>query len=478
MRPTCGVVLTSVEGPVVVAGHSYGGSVMSEAGDGGADVRALVFIASFQPDVGESTGGLAAKSPGGELGPALDTLPFPYSDGVGNDLYIKQDEFHRVFAADVPEEMTALMAATQRPIAANALEDTATNAAWKQIEVVEPGDARGPRDSRGLDALHVGARELAHGGDPRLPRRHRLAAGGGGPTDRRRREGDRELSRTSIAPSTRDPSPGKPAGEICAPSRLSTDLPEADHVDGHSLPDPVVGRTHGRRAGPPPGRDVPASFKHRRIDMLGVVLIGIGVALGGGLLRDLLLDTLPTVVRSNWYLLVAAAAALLGMTLERVISRGHAIIDTLDAVVIGLFGAIGTSKALALGVPAVPAIAIGVLAAVGGSILRDVWMGLPVAFLHVGSFYALAAGAGTTLLFALVAWRSTCRSRPQPGSRSPPQCGSRRFDSAGRCPRTWVRTPATSAPTSDEAGAEGWRGFGRGSEPSPALRERDASLCA
>ena len=127
-------VLASVEGPVVVAGHSYGGSVMSEAGDGGADVRALVFIASFQPDVGESTGGLAAKYPGGELGPALDTLPFPYSDGVGNDLYIKQDEFHRVFAADVPEEMTALMAATQRPIAANALEDTATNAAWKQIE--------------------------------------------------------------------------------------------------------------------------------------------------------------------------------------------------------------------------------------------------------------------------------------------------------------------------------------------------------
>ena len=132
----------------------------------------------------------------------------------------------------------------------------------------------------------------------------------------------------------------------------------------------------------------------------------------------------------------------------------HAIIDTLDAVVIGLFGAIGTSKALALGVPAVPAIAIGVLAAVGGSIFRDVSMGLPVAFLHVGSFYALAAGAGTTLLFALVAGESTCRSRPQPGSRSPPQCGSRRFDSAGRCPSNAGSTPATSAPTSDGAGAE------------------------
>ncbi|WP_341769701.1 trimeric intracellular cation channel family protein [Agromyces protaetiae] len=108
--------------------------------------------------------------------------------------------------------------------------------------------------------------------------------------------------------------------------------------------------------------------------------------------------------RSSWYVFVAAAAALLGMAVERTLSRGHAAIDALDAVVIGLFGAIGTSKALAAGLPALPAIAVGILSAVGGSILRDVSMGLPIAFLHVGSFYALAAGAGSTLLVVLVAW--------------------------------------------------------------------------
>ena len=70
-------VLDSLSGPVVVAGHSYGGSVMSEAADGAADVKALVYVASFNLDVGESTAELAAKFPGGELGPALDPVPVP-----------------------------------------------------------------------------------------------------------------------------------------------------------------------------------------------------------------------------------------------------------------------------------------------------------------------------------------------------------------------------------------------------------------
>ncbi|ADB31590.1 alpha/beta hydrolase fold protein [Kribbella flavida DSM 17836] len=127
-------VLDHLTGPVVVAGHSYGGSVLSEAVDGNHDVKALVYIASFQLDVGESTSELAAKYPGGELGPALDPVPFPAADGsTGSDLYIKQEEFRRVFAADVDEQTTGLMAATQRPITAKALEDTATKAAWKSI---------------------------------------------------------------------------------------------------------------------------------------------------------------------------------------------------------------------------------------------------------------------------------------------------------------------------------------------------------
>jgi alpha-beta hydrolase superfamily lysophospholipase len=127
-------VLDSIPGPIVVAGHSYGGSVMSEATEGADRVTALVYIASFQLDAGESTGELAAKFPGGELGEALDSVPFPLPGGsAGTDLYIRQDRFREVFAADVAPDVAALMAATQRPIAASALEDGATRAGWKTI---------------------------------------------------------------------------------------------------------------------------------------------------------------------------------------------------------------------------------------------------------------------------------------------------------------------------------------------------------
>ncbi|MCV7431762.1 alpha/beta fold hydrolase [Mycolicibacterium bacteremicum] len=127
-------VLDRVDGPVILAGHSYGGSVISAAADGDTDVKALVYIASFILDVGESTAELAARFPGAELGPALDTVPYPLPDGGSADeLYIKQDRFADVFAADVPADTATLMAATQRPITAAALADRATATAWKQI---------------------------------------------------------------------------------------------------------------------------------------------------------------------------------------------------------------------------------------------------------------------------------------------------------------------------------------------------------
>lgn len=68
-------VLDAVEGPVVLAGHSYGGSVMSEAADGHPRVRALVYVASFLLDEGESTGELAGRYPGNEVGTALRPVP-------------------------------------------------------------------------------------------------------------------------------------------------------------------------------------------------------------------------------------------------------------------------------------------------------------------------------------------------------------------------------------------------------------------
>lgn len=145
------------------------------------------------------------------------------------------------------------------------------------------------------------------------------------------------------------------------------------------------------------------AFTDRRIDVLGTVLVGIGVALGGSLLRDILLGEPPTVIYGPWYVLVAAVTALAGLSLQRLFTRLDPVILSLDAVVIGLFGAIGTSKALALGVPAVPAVFVGAAAAVGGSVLRDVTLNLPVALLHVGSLYGVAAAGGAALLVALVA---------------------------------------------------------------------------
>jgi pimeloyl-ACP methyl ester carboxylesterase len=126
-------VIDRIEGPVVVAGHSYGGTVMSEATEGAQNVRALVFVASFTPEPGESTGELADKYPGAQLGAALTPVPYAAGPNSGDDLYIDQDKFGAVFAADVDAETAALMAVTQRPVAAAALADKATKAGWKAI---------------------------------------------------------------------------------------------------------------------------------------------------------------------------------------------------------------------------------------------------------------------------------------------------------------------------------------------------------
>ena len=127
-------VLDSVTGPIVLAGHSYGGSVMSEAAEGHPGVKALVYVASFLLQQGESTGDLAGKFPGNELGSALQAVLVRGPEGEPvDDLYIEQEKFHPIFAEDVPADVAALMAVTQRPIIGNALAETATRAAWRTI---------------------------------------------------------------------------------------------------------------------------------------------------------------------------------------------------------------------------------------------------------------------------------------------------------------------------------------------------------
>ncbi len=145
-----------------------------------------------------------------------------------------------------------------------------------------------------------------------------------------------------------------------------------------------------------------AQFRDRRLDLLGVAIIGIATGFGGGILRDVLLAQVPAALTSNWYLITATAAALLGMLLERLISRLGPLVTVLDALTIGLFGAIGTTKALSAGLPEVPAIFVGVLSAVGGSILRDLLLNRPIALMHVGSLYAVAAVVGCGSLAIMV----------------------------------------------------------------------------
>ncbi|MES1212287.1 MAG: TRIC cation channel family protein, partial [Leifsonia sp.] len=146
-----------------------------------------------------------------------------------------------------------------------------------------------------------------------------------------------------------------------------------------------------------------AQFRDRRLDLLGVAIIGIATGFGGGIIRDLLLSQVPAPLESNWYLPVATGSALVGMLLERLFRRLRQLITVLDALTIGLFGAIGTTKALSLGLPEIPAIFVGVVSAVGGSILRDLLLNVPIALMSVGSLYAVAALVGTTSLVAMVA---------------------------------------------------------------------------
>lgn len=124
-------VLKSVAGPVVLVGHSYGGSVITAAANGQANVKALVYVSAFAPDKGESALDLSNKFPGSTLGPAL-AKPVPLAGG-GADLYIDQQKFPAQFAADVPHAKAVLMAAGQRPVTDAALKEASGEPAWKKI---------------------------------------------------------------------------------------------------------------------------------------------------------------------------------------------------------------------------------------------------------------------------------------------------------------------------------------------------------
>jgi len=128
-------VLATISGPIVLVGHSYGGAVITNAASGNPNVKALVYIAAFAPDEGETLGAVLAGSQDTLL--TLDTLdirPYPLpGGGTGLDAYIKLDRFHEIFGADLPTPVTDVMARTQRPLEAGVLEEATHNPAWKTI---------------------------------------------------------------------------------------------------------------------------------------------------------------------------------------------------------------------------------------------------------------------------------------------------------------------------------------------------------
>ena len=113
--------LGTIDGPAVLVGHSYAGSIISHPAIHREKVRALVFVAAFIPDRGESTGALNGRWPGSKLN-ETSTLVRPY--GGGMDLYLLPEQFADVYAADLPPRTVALMAAAQRPIDPAALGET------------------------------------------------------------------------------------------------------------------------------------------------------------------------------------------------------------------------------------------------------------------------------------------------------------------------------------------------------------------
>ena len=128
-------VLDTIEGPIVLVGHSYGGAVITNAAVGHDNVEALVYIAGFAPDEGESLFQLVTMNPGSEIGPATTIgRPYPLPDGgEGIDLYLTREGVRTAFAADLPRRTTDLMFATQRPFSEEAFGSPSGPPAWKSI---------------------------------------------------------------------------------------------------------------------------------------------------------------------------------------------------------------------------------------------------------------------------------------------------------------------------------------------------------
>jgi len=155
-------LVASVQGPVVLAAHSYGGAVISNVDADAGDIVGLVYANGFAPEPGENCFQLAGMFPGSMLGEET-ARPVSRSDGT-TDLYIASDSFHDIFCQDVPEPQAALLAATQRPATQEALvEPSGTRPLWKDVPswfLIGEEDRIIPAALQRFEAERAGARRV------------------------------------------------------------------------------------------------------------------------------------------------------------------------------------------------------------------------------------------------------------------------------------------------------------------------------
>jgi pimeloyl-ACP methyl ester carboxylesterase len=124
-------LVRTIDGPVMLVAHSYGGAVISNVAADAGEIVGLVYVCGFAPDAGENAFELSQKFPGSTLGDAVQ--PVPRSDGT-TDLYIAPERFHEQFCADVPAAEAARMAVTQRPATLQALQEpSGACPLWKEL---------------------------------------------------------------------------------------------------------------------------------------------------------------------------------------------------------------------------------------------------------------------------------------------------------------------------------------------------------
>src|SRR3954470_8744438 len=122
----------TIDGPVVLVAHSYGGAVISNVDPDAGEIAGLVYVNGFAPEPGENCFQLAAMFPGSMLGEET-ARPVSRSDGT-TDLYIASDSYHDIFCQDVPVPQATLMAATQRPATQEALvEPSGDHPLWESV---------------------------------------------------------------------------------------------------------------------------------------------------------------------------------------------------------------------------------------------------------------------------------------------------------------------------------------------------------